>query len=66
VFTKAEKEKQQQIKKTNKAKEPNLWLRRVRYIGYLARVDRKQVQTFVTFVNPEKEPGLAILDTTFK
>jgi hypothetical protein len=32
----------------------------------LAKVDQKQVQTFVAFINPEKEPGLAILNMTFE
>jgi hypothetical protein len=35
-------------------------------VGYLACVNQKQVQTFVALVNPEKEPGLAILDIVFK
>jgi hypothetical protein len=35
-------------------------------VGYLAHVNQKQVQTFVAFVNPKKEPGLAILDTAFE
>jgi hypothetical protein len=35
-------------------------------IGHLASVNRKKVRTFVEPVNPEKEPGLAILDTAFE
>jgi hypothetical protein len=35
-------------------------------VSYLAKVNQKQVQTFIAFVNPEKEPKLAILDTVFK
>ncbi|KAF4637121.1 hypothetical protein G7Y89_g978 [Cudoniella acicularis] len=54
------------IKETDEAKEPNPWLRRVGCVGHLASVDRKQVRTFVAPVNPEKEPGLAILDTVFE
>jgi hypothetical protein len=35
-------------------------------VSYLAKVNQKQVQTFVAPVNPEKEPRLAILDTAFE
>jgi hypothetical protein len=35
-------------------------------MGYLARVDRKQVQTFIALVNPKKEPRLAILNMIFE
>jgi hypothetical protein len=35
-------------------------------VGYLTRVNQKQVRMFVAFVNPEKEPGLAILKTAFE
>jgi hypothetical protein len=66
AFAKAEEEEQRQIKESDEAKEPNPWLRRVGCVGHLAHVDRKQVQTFVAPVNPEKEPGLAILDTVFE
>jgi hypothetical protein len=66
AFAKAEEEEQRQIKETDEAKEPNTWLRRVGCVGHLASVDRKQVRTFVAPVNPEKEPGLAILDTAFE
>ena len=66
AFAKAEEEEQRQIKETDEAKEPNPWLRRVGCVGHLASVDRKQVRTFVAPVNPEKEPGLAILDTAFE
>jgi hypothetical protein len=58
AFAKAKKEEQRQIKKTDKAKEPNLWLRWVGCVGYLARVDQKQVWTFMALVNPEKEPNI--------
>ena len=40
AFEKAEEEKRQ-IKETNEAKEPSPWLKRVRCITYLARVDLK-------------------------
>jgi hypothetical protein len=35
-------------------------------VGHLAKVNQKQVQTFVAPMNPEKEPGLAILNTAFE
>jgi hypothetical protein len=35
-------------------------------VGYLAKVNQKQVWTFVASVNPEKKPRLAILNTTFE
>ena len=66
VFAKAKEEEQRQIKETDEAKEPNLWLQRAGYVGYLASVNRKQVQTFIAPINPEKEPSLAILDTVFE
>jgi hypothetical protein len=66
VFAKAKEEEQRQIKKTDKAKEPNLWLQRVKYIGYLTKVNQKQVRTFIAFINPKKELRLAILDIIFK
>ena len=66
AFAKAEEEEARQIKETDEAKEPNAWLRRVGCVGHLASVDRKKVRTFVAPVNPEKEPGLAILDTAFE
>ena len=66
AFAKAEEEEERQIKETDEAKEPNPWLRRVGCVGHLASVDRKKVRTFVAPVNPEKEPGLAILDTAFE
>ena len=66
AFAKAEEEEARQIKETDEAKEPNSWLKRVGCVGHLASVDRKKVRTFVAPVNPEKEPGLAILDTAFE
>jgi hypothetical protein len=35
-------------------------------VSYLAKVNQKQVWTFMAFINPEKEPRLAILDIAFK
>jgi hypothetical protein len=35
-------------------------------VSYLARVNQKQVWTFIAFINPEKELRLAILKTAFE
>jgi hypothetical protein len=35
-------------------------------VSYLAKVNQKQVRTFIAFINPKKEPKLAILNTAFE
>ncbi|KFZ20054.1 hypothetical protein V502_03377 [Pseudogymnoascus sp. VKM F-4520 (FW-2644)] len=66
AFEKANEEENRQIKETDEAKEPSLWLRQVGCIPHLAGVDWKEVQEFVKPVDKKEEPHLAIMCTAFE
>jgi hypothetical protein len=61
----AEKKQRRKIKVTDEAKEPNPWLRRVRWAHHLAEMDLEEMRELIRLVDEEKEVVLSAICNSF-
>jgi hypothetical protein len=62
---KVEKEARRKIEVSDKAQEPDPWLRRVKWDIHLQDKDRDRLRTLIQPIDPEKEEELAIIHQSF-
>ncbi|KAG9241063.1 hypothetical protein BJ878DRAFT_558988, partial [Calycina marina] len=64
VFRAAERKEREQIKELDEAREPNPWLRRVKWVAHLAPINREILESYVEPVGND-EPELQVLCKVF-
>lgn len=62
---KVEKEAKKKIEVSDKAQEPDPWLRRVKWDEHLQGLDRDRLRALIEPVNPEEEEDLVIIHKSF-
>ncbi|KFZ24703.1 hypothetical protein V502_00818, partial [Pseudogymnoascus sp. VKM F-4520 (FW-2644)] len=62
---KVEKEAKKKIEVSDKAQEPNPWLRRVKWDEHLQGIDRDRLRSLIEPVDPEEEDDLVIIHKSF-